>query len=177
MDEKEFWKIIDYAFYTSGGSTKAEGDIIIQKLSQYTPEQIVDFEIILCKKIIAADDYKIVAIDKIIDGSVSDDTYLYFRCWLIGLGQKTFEQTIKDPDSLADVIEKGVVPDFEDLLFVSTTAYQNKTGKKEEDDAFPRNVAYDKGLNYDFGGPKTTGKDWKESELPGLYPKLWKKFN
>jgi hypothetical protein len=177
MDEKEFWKIIDYAFYNSGGDTKTEAEIITQKLSQYTPEQIVDFEVILCKKIIAANDYKIVAIDKIIDGSVSDDTYLYFRCWLIGLGQKTFEETIKDPDSIADNIERGVVPDFEDLLFVSTTAYQNKTGKKKEDDTYPRSVAYDKGLNYDFGGPKTTGKDWKESELPGLYPKLWDKFN
>ncbi len=177
MDEHEFWIIVDYASNRSDGKTRKQAQVITQKLSQYTPEQIVDFEVILSKKIIAANDFKIIAADKIIDGSVSDDTFLYFRCWLIGLGEKIFEQTIKNPDYLADVIEQGVVPDFEDLLYVSTTAYQNKTGKKKEDDTFPRNVAFAKGLNYDFGGPKTTGKDWKESELPGLYPKLWTKFN
>ncbi|MEO6630103.1 MAG: DUF4240 domain-containing protein [Mucilaginibacter sp.] len=176
MDEHEFWKIVDYAFSTSDGNMKRQAQVITQKLLQYKPKQIVDFEIMLSKKIIEANDFKIIAADKIIDGSVSDDTFLYFRCWLIGLGQNTFEQTIKNPDYLAEVIDKGVVPDFEDLLYVSTTAYRNKTGVKKEDDTFPRNVAFTKGLNYDFGGPKTTGKDCMESELPGLYPKLWNKF-
>jgi len=84
---------------------------------------------------------------------------------------------LKNPDYLADVIEKGVEPDFEGLLYVSTAAFQNKTGKQKEDETFPRNVAYKMGLNYDFGGPATTGKNWKADELPKLYPKLWNKFN
>jgi hypothetical protein len=177
MNEQEFWRIIDYAFKNSNGNTKKEGKIITEKLSVYQPEEITNFEIILCEKLIKANDYKIMAIDKIIDGVVTDDPYLYFRCWLIGLGQKTYEQTLKDPDYLANVIEKGVEPDFEDLLYVATDAYQSKTGKKKEDETFPRNVADKKGLNYDFGGPPTTGKEWTESELPILYPKLWNKFN
>ena len=177
MDEQEFWKIIDYAFVNSNGNTKNEARIIKEKLSAYKPDEITNFEIVLCEKLIKANDFKIMAIDKIIDGTVTDDTYLYFRCWLIGLGQKTYEQTLKDPDYLAKEIEKGVEPDFEDLLYVATDAYQSKTGKKKEDETFPRNVADKKGLNYDFGGPPTTGKEWKESELPVLYPKLWNKFN
>ena len=177
MDEQEFWRIIDYAFEVAGYDSKKKAHIIEDKLAEYTPEQITDFEIILERKIIAANDFKIIAIDQIIDGSVSDDTFLYFRCWLIGLGQNTFEETMKNPDNLADKIEKGPEPDFEDLLYVSTEAYQRKAGKKEEDASFPRDVAYKKGLNYDFGGPKTTGRDWKKSELPKLYPKLWSKFN
>jgi hypothetical protein len=177
IDEQEFWKIIDYAFRNSFGNMKKEAQIITKKLSAYKPNEITNFEIILCEKLIKANDFKIIAIDKIIDGSVSDDTYLYFRCWLIGLGQETYEQTLKNPDYLADVIEKGVIPDFEDLLYVSTDAFTNKTGKEKEDETFPRNVADENRLNYDFGGPPTTGKDWKESELPKLYPKLWNKFN
>lgn len=115
--------------------------------------------------------------NKIIDGSGSDDTYLYFRCWLIGLGKTTFVNTLKQPDYLADMVEKGVEPDFEGLLYVSTEAYKKRTGKTVEDDTFPRNVAFEKGLSYDLGEPKTTGTDWKEEELPQLYPKLWAKFN
>jgi hypothetical protein len=177
IDEQEFWKIIDYAFSKSDGNTKLEAQIITPKLTAYKPEEIINFEIILCDKLIKANDFKIIAADKIIDGSVSDDSFLYFRCWLIGLGQKTYTQTLENPDYLAQIVEKGVEPDFESLLYISTEAFRNKTGKNKEDDTFPRNVAYKKGLNYDFGGPPTTGKDWKENELPKLYPKLWNKFN
>lgn len=177
MDDQEFWKIIDYAFINSGGSAKAEAQIITQKLSEYKPDEIVDFEIILCEELIKANDFKIMAIDRIIDGTLTDDTYLYFRCWLISLGRETYEQTFKNPDYLADVVEKGVEPDFESLLYVATEAFKIKTGKEIEDETFPRNVADKKGLNYDYGGPPTTGKEWKEDELPKLYPKLWHKFN
>ncbi|TSD63003.1 DUF4240 domain-containing protein [Inquilinus sp. KBS0705] len=177
MDEKEFWKIIDYSYNVAGDDKHRQDEIITQKLSAYTPDQIVEFEIILRKKVIEANDFKIMAADKIIDGVVTDDPYLYFRFWLIGLGEKAFKETLKNPDYLAGFIEKGIEPDFESLLYVSTKAYMNKTGKKTEDDSFPRNVAFKKGLDYDFGSPATTGKDWKEEDLPKLYPKLWSKFN
>jgi hypothetical protein len=177
MDEKEFWKIIDYSFNVSDGDMQQESETITKKLSEYTPAEIVNFETILTKKIIEANDFKILAIDKIVEGSVADDDFLYFRCWLIGQGQKTFEQTIMNPDYLSTVIEKDIVPQFENLLYVSTDAYQSKTGKKVEDNTFPRNVTYNKGFNYEANGAKMTGTDWTESELPKLYPKLWNKFN
>lgn len=177
MDDIEFWKIMDYSFAVASGDKRKQEEIIIKKLSAYSPEQIVEFEILLCEKLIEANDFKVMAAEKIIDGSVTDDTYLYFRCWLISRGKTDFINTLRQPEYLASVVEKGIETDFEGLLYVSTEAYKNKTGKKVEDDTFPRNVASDKGLNYDFGGPKTTGTDWKEEELPKLYPKLWAKFN
>ena len=177
MDEKEFWKIIDYAQNVSDGDMDKQVKTITDKLSAYTPEQIVTFEMLLEKKLIEANDFKIMAVDKIIDGSVTDDSFIYFRCWLIGLGQKTFDMTLKNPDYLAGVVDKGVLPDFESLLYVSTQAYKNKTGKTKEDETFPRDIAYKQGLNYDLGGPSPTGKEWQEKELPTLYPKLWNKFN
>lgn len=177
LDEMEFWKIIDFSYNAAKGDLELQDQIIIKKLSAYTPEEIIDFEIILCKKLIEANDFKILAANKIIDSWVSDDGFLYFRLWLISLGRETFEQTLKNPDYLASVVGKGVLPEFEHLLYASTQAYKNRTGKQKEDNAFPRDVAFAQGLNYDDGGPPTTGKDWKEDELPKLYPKLWEKFN
>ena len=177
IDEQEFWKIMDYSCNAAKGDMELQNQVIIKKLSAYAPEEIINFEIILCKKLIKANDYRILAANKIIDSWVSDDGFLYFRLWLISLGRQTFEQTLKDPDYLANVTGKGIVPDFEYLLYASTQAYINKTGKKEEDDTFPRGVAFAQGLNYDFGGAPMTGKNWKEDELPKLYPKLWEKFN
>ena len=177
MDEDEFWKIIDYSNDAAAGEMEKQVSIIVEKLSKYDTTKIVGFETILSKKIIEANNYKILAANKIIDGSVTDDGFLYFRFWLISLGKKAFEQTLKNPDSLAKFTDKEVVPDDEILMNASTKAYQIRTGKTKEDDNFPRDVVYNKGINYESDGPKLTGKNWTENELPKLYPILWNKFN
>jgi len=176
MDKQEFWKIIDHSFEISKGNQETQEKIILDKLLSYSLEEITNFEITFRQLIIEADDYKIMAAEKIIEGWVTDDPYLYFRCWLIGQGQKTFEETLKNPDYLADVVSKETDTNFEGLMYVATMAYSQMTGK-EEDETFPRDVAIDKGLDYDFGAPPTKGSDWKEHELPNLYPRLWAKFH
>jgi len=173
MDIKEFWKLIE----TSNENSEIRASTIVAHLKEYSPEQIVAFEIILRQYIIEADDFKIMAAAKIIQESVSDDSYLYFRCWLISQGEKTFLGALKNPDTLADKVNRDSETDFEDLIYVSTDAFRSKTGKSEEDETFPRDVAYSKGLDYDFGAPPTKGTDWTIDELPKLYPKLWAIFN
>lgn len=177
MDETEFWKIIDYSIANSKNDKLEQEKTIVEKLSAYNPEQIIEFEIILRQLIIQADDFKIMGAQKIIEGYVSDDSYLYFRCWLIGKGEEIYKETIRNPDVLSDSISREDEFDFEELLYVSTKAYKIKTGKIEEDATFPRDVAYLKGLDYDFGAPPTKGVDWKEEDLPRTYPKLWRLFN
>ena len=176
MDKQEFWKIIDYSFTNSKGNQETQEKLILDKLLSYTLEDITNFEIIFRQLIIEADDYKIIAAEKIIEGWVTDDPYLYFRCWLVGQGQKTFEETLKNPDYLANIVSKSTDTNFEGLMYVATMAYSQKTGK-EEDETFPRDVAIGKGLDYDFGAPPTKGTEWKEEELPKRYPRLWAKFH
>ncbi|MHC0441878.1 DUF4240 domain-containing protein [Flavobacterium sp. 3-210] len=177
MDKAEFWKIIEYSIAKSNNDKLEQEKIIIEKLSTYTPEQIIEFEMIFRQLIIQADDFKIVAAQKIIVDYVSDDSYLYFRCWLIGKGQKIYAGTVKNPDFLSENINQDEESFFEGLMYVATNAYKIKTGKKEEDESFPRIVAIKKGLDYDFGAPPTKGVDWKEEELPTTYPKLWNLYN
>ncbi len=179
MDTTAFWEIIDYSFKNTQQNKDLQEKLIIEKLSAYTAEQIIDFEIILRKKILEADDYKIIAAEKIIEGSVTDDPYLYFRCWLIGQGKNTFKETLKNPDFLADKLNRTTRTNFEPLLYVATSAYKIRTGKNKEDLSFPRNVAIlrDRQLDYDFGAPLTKGVKWKIEDLPIQYPKLWAKFN
>jgi hypothetical protein len=117
-----------------------------------------------------------MAAQKIIEDYVSDDTYLYFRCWLIGHGKTAYTETLKNPDYLATIANKGDECDWEGIMYVATNAYSKKTGK-EEDETFPRDIAIGMGLDYDFGAPPTKGTDWTEDQLPTLLPKLWTKFN
>ena len=179
MDNKEFWKIINYSLTKSQQNSSLQDKMIIEKLATYSPEQIIDFEIILRQTINQADDFKVMAVEKIIEGYVSDDPYLYFRCWLIGQGENTFNETIKNPEFLAEIVNKQTDTNFEGLLYVATEAYKQKTGKREEDETFPRDVAMEKDpkLDYDMGAPPTKGTDWTVEQLPNLYPKLWAKFH
>jgi hypothetical protein len=117
-----------------------------------------------------------MAAEKIIDGSVTDDSYIYFRCWLVAQGEKVFTEAVRNPDSLADVPAVDMFVEFEPLLYVATEAYKIRTGMKEEDASFPRDKASERGLNYDSGS-ETKGTDWTPEQLPTLLPKLWNKFN
>ncbi|WP_395077879.1 DUF4240 domain-containing protein [Flavobacterium sp.] len=177
MDKIEFWKIIEYSIAKSNNVKSEQEKVIIEKLAIYSPEQIIEFELIFRQLIIDADDFKIMATQKIIEGYVSDDSYLYFRCWLIKKGEKIYTETLKNPDFLAENINQGEKSYFEELMYVATNAFKIKTGKKEEDESFPRDIAIERGLDYDFGAPPTKGIDWKEEDLPKIYPKLWAKFS
>lgn len=177
MDKTEFWKIVDYSIAKSNNDKSEQEKVIIEKLTTYSPEQIIEFELIFRQLIIEADHYKIMGAQKIILGYVSDDSYLYFRCWLIGKGEKIYTETLKNPEFLSENINQGEESYFEELMYVATNAFKTKTGKIEEDESFPRNIAIAKGLDFDFGAPQTKGVDWKEEELPKTYPKLWDKFH
>ena len=182
---EEWGKSIKSGVYDKGGSMshpvlrRRVGFVVLgglypqyEKLSE---EEIIGFESILREKIIELYHYDIIAAQKIIEGYVSDDSFLYFRCWLISQGQNIFKQTLNNPDYLADIVEKNRIYDLEDLLYVTTIAFEKKTGRKE-DENFPRDICDKKGLNYDlvFSPPK--GDDWEEKNLPIRFPKLFNKM-
>jgi hypothetical protein len=173
---EQFWSLIDKAVELAHGDNELKEKFLTTELTKLSLEEIKDFEIAYRKSVIDADDFKIMAAAKIIEGYVSDDSYLYFRNWIIGQGKKVYDETLKNPDYLAKVVEKGESTDFESLLYVATEVYSRKTGK-EEDESFPRDIAIGMGLDYNFGAPPTKGTDWTEEELPELLPELWNKMN
>ncbi|UYZ62672.1 DUF4240 domain-containing protein [Hymenobacter weizhouensis] len=174
MEKKEFWHFIESAAREAQNNQQLQEAALIKSLQTLEPEQIISFECVLREYLIEADHFNILAAQKIIDGYVSDDSYLYFRCWLIGQGEAVFTTALLNPDTLASVVDDPY-QGFEELLYVATTAFEKRTGKTEEDDSFPRNIAHARGLDYDFGS-ETKGDDWTESQLPKMLPKLWKKF-
>lgn len=165
-----FWEIIEKA------DAENIRDEIFEALVQLKEEDIVDFEKILRQKIIELDDFKVMATLNIVEGYVSDDSYIYFRAWLISKGKAACEMALKDPNQLASIIDTNEAPEFEELLYLADEAFEKITGK-EEDDSFPRNVCLDLGLDYDFNCPPTKGEEYDEDDLKELYPDLWWKYN
>jgi len=165
MSIDEFWTIIE----------SADERTIVNTLYRLSQKDIIDFERHLRERIIECDHYHIVAAFKIIDGYVTDDPYLYFRCWLISKGRNAFENALQNADTISDVLGDGESPDCEGLLYVATRAYEIKTGKSEND-SFPRTICQSEGLDYDFNAPPTKGTDFRDEDLPAICPRLWKRF-
>jgi hypothetical protein len=174
MNKTEFWKIIESAKAEAQADQQIQEQVLVDSLEKLELEQIIEFECILREYLLEADHFNIMAAQKIIDGYVSDDPYLYFRCWLIGQGEAVFTNALQNPDTLVSVVDDPY-QDFEALLYVTTTAFEKRTGRAENDETFPRAIAAERGLNYDFGD-ETKGEDWTENQLPKMLPKLWKKF-
>ena len=175
MNQAEFWQLINTAHQQAAGDPEQQETQLIEALTNCLPADIIDFERILRCYILKADDFRIIAAQKIIQGYVSDDPYLYFRCWLIGQGSEVYFEVLRNPDSLAELDVTEDNTNFEALLYVATDAFATVTGQ-EEDDTFPRDVVREEGLTYD-GLTETKGEDWTEEQLPTLLPKLWAKFN
>jgi hypothetical protein len=175
MPNAAFWQLLDQAIAAAPNDNEGKENFLIDSLATRPLDEIIGFELALRQHIIAADDYGLMAAQKIIDGYVTDDSWLYFRSWLIGQGQAVFTTALHNPDTLVAVVPSAYECDFESLLYVATAAYERQTGR-EEDDTFPRNVALSQGIDYDSMAPPTKGDDWEEEDLPKMLPKLWAKF-
>lgn len=181
MDTVFFWKILDYAFANSKFDSKRKEELILKQLVKLTPAQIQDFEIIFQQMNQKSSTWKNLAALSIITGFAADDDFYYFRCWLISLGKRNFDQILANPDVLADLdipLESSShIPyvDFEELIPISDQAYGIVTGKTEEDESFPRAVAVKKGLFYD-SGTELLGLELSEKETDRIFPKLKTKY-
>ena len=103
MDTVFFWQIMDSAFNKGGFDNKIREQAILEQLIKLTPEQIQQFEIIFQQMNLKSSTWENFAAQTAIEGGSSDDTFYYFRCWLISMGRRIFEETLKNPDYLASL--------------------------------------------------------------------------
>jgi hypothetical protein len=96
----------------------------------------------------------------VIEGGCSDDSFDYFRAYLISRGRAVYERAIADPDSLADIeLEDGDA--WEDWMSPTMVVMHGRTGQ------------------YALAGPATgphptepQGEAWDEDDLAALLPRL-----
>jgi hypothetical protein len=135
MDTVHFWKIMDYGFEKGKFNNKLREQAILEQLVKLTPEQIQEFEIIFQQMNKKSSTWENFAAQTVIEGSSTDDRFYYFRCWLISLGQKNFDETLKNPDYLASLDipfnEKYGFSycQFEELIPMTDRAYEIVTKK------------------------------------------------
>ena len=160
MDRAEFWKLIDEAKEVSGGDLETQLDALVNRLTEYPPEEIVSFQSILHQVMDESYTRDLWAAAYILNGGCSDDCFDYFRGWLIAHGEQVYNEALRDPETLAPLAAITDLDDyaFESILYAAWTAYEDKTGQE-----IPHTRRKSREL---------TGEEWDEDTLDQKYPKL-----
>lgn len=170
MPASRFWAIIDRTV-AGGGDEDARLRRLRAELGTLKPGGLIAFQSAFDSVLHRAYSWNLWGAGFIIRGGMSDDDFTYFRCWLIGRGQRFFEAALADPDGLADLLPaRGLGNlDFGALAQVAPMAWSTKTGDAPE--LMPRQPT----LRGDTD-PSGVKFDDDEDYLAERYPRLWKRF-
>jgi hypothetical protein len=161
MTTSEFWKLIERS-KRGAEDCDEQAEKLQTLLTKLPPEEIVAFDAIFTEFRCKAYRWDLWGVAYILCGGCSDDAFDYFRAWLIGRGQKYFEAAMQDPENVARKVTEDDFPEAELLMYAAAQAYESKTGKE-----MPyRRIKHPH---------KPTGKQWKEEDLPKLFPIAHKK--
>jgi hypothetical protein len=164
MNTDDFWSLIEESRDEGAGSEQA-AEALLLRLKNMIPEEILEFQSHLDERMVETYRWDLWAVAYIVGGGCSDDSFEYFRGWLITQGREFYETAMMDPELAANGMDPGEVYECEDILYVPARAYEQVKGEPMP----PRK------LNLPQKGP--VGKPWEEEDLPKLYPDLYEKFS
>ena len=166
MDEAAFWQLTSDTRAASDNDTGRQSELLEERLSQLPAQQIVDFGRIRHRLDQQAYSWEIWGAAYVIDDGCSDDCFRDFRAYLISLGREPYEAALRDPDSLAPVVQDAEEGDWENADNVAPDAYESATGEDIPTD--------DSDLS---GNP--SGQPWDDEDQDALvqrYPALAARF-
>jgi hypothetical protein len=179
MDDSQFWTIIEQARDAADNDPYEVCNALEEALAAMQPGDILEFDRLFYQHFFESYRADLWGAAFLMNGGCSDDGFDYFRGWLIVQGREVFENALKNPDSLADVVSPDDEADFgfedEDVLNVAYRAWMRATNKTT--DEFYEQRA-------DVGGNPALAEflwsdgqgDMDEKAGKRLYPKLWKQF-
>ncbi|MEP7290018.1 MAG: DUF4240 domain-containing protein [Chloroflexota bacterium] len=163
MNAATFWNLLKRTKEVSAGDGHKQAELLYKALLELSADDILSYYIILTQLIDRAYSWDLWAAAHIINCGTGDDGFTDFRAWLICQGEYTFNQVLKDPELLVNIVEYPPDTMIEELGFYAPLeAYEEKTGHLLPD--FPYEPA------------EISGEKWEEEDLRKKYPKLWTKF-
>ena len=187
-----FWEAIEKSYkYNKKDWEAYDLDEHIEKLttylSKYSEEKLILFEKTLQQKLISLYRAPIAELSIILeneyekegdtynfDGYISDDGFIYFRCWLLLKGKEFYDDITKDIESFVSGKYHFDIGDTwgEGLLYVASRA--NSEARPDSDEGIIEDTVYQKWpeLNYDFGDFAMDREPKSGVELQKMYPKL-----
>ena len=129
----EFWMHIE-AVKREAPSVEVVPRLLTRRLGQLPENEIVDFSNHFRDCLNRSNDGCLWVAASVMMGGCGDDSFDYFRGWLIAQGQRVFEAVLAEPDSMAEL---DCIPHdprsarLEEMLGVVADAYQHRTGSED----------------------------------------------
>ncbi|MEV4349344.1 DUF4240 domain-containing protein [Actinoplanes sp. NPDC049596] len=136
MRTDDFWAVIGRATADRPASPAEVAKRAAADLATRDPEEIVAWGRHLDKVMVASGTADLWAAAYLINGGCDDEGFDSFRGWLIAHGRDAVANTVKSPDSLANVkavraaAENGAVFAAEEVLSIAADAYAQATGEE-----------------------------------------------
>ena len=166
MTEAAFWRLISETRSAAGNDTGKQSDLLKDRLTQLSPPAIIAFAQVRHRLDERAYTWNLWGAADVIQDGCSDDCFRDFRGYLISLGEGPYVNALRDPDSLASVVEDAETGDWQNADNVAPDAYSSVTGGD-----FPLATT-------DLSGPPR-GAPFDENDAAGLarrYPRLAARF-
>lgn len=154
MDTNRFWQI------TEGAASPKE---LHRALAELDEADLVSFERLHRTRMDESYRWDLWGAAYLIQGGCSDDSFDYFRAYLISLGSQTYAAALANPDSLADVELDAEGEDWEDWMSPTIAVIFARTGEYDFADSDPAPSARPE---------DPSGEEWDEDDLPALFPRL-----
>jgi len=161
-----FWDLIE-ASRRQSSNCDDQADLLVKLLAERTPDEIIAFDEQLFRRRLESFRWDLWAVAYVIHGGCSNDCFDYFRGWLIAQGRQYFEAALAQAERAADRVTTGWSAQCEGILYVAYQAYEQRTGHELPMPAVSQ---------ADILTGQPVGHRWDETELPRLYPELWRRF-
>lgn len=161
-----FWTIIDTA---RSGMADPNESISSEKLEEHlktlSDAELLQFEKDFYQGLINLNDWKLWGAGYVMAGGMGDDSFHYFRAWILGRGREAYETALTNPDDLGKYVNDEDDFDNEALEYVALEILESRG--IEEDPREDFEVTAD-------DAPR--GEQWAEDELDEKYPVLSARF-
>jgi Protein of unknown function (DUF4240) len=129
MNEPAFWALIDETRQAAGGDTERQSGLLDERLTELPAQQIAEFGRIRHDLDQRAYTWDLWGAAYVIEDGCSDDCFRDFRAYLISLGSGPYRAALRNPDSIAPVVEDAEAGDWENADDVAPDAYEEVAGE------------------------------------------------
>jgi len=164
MTIDQFWSIVEKVHAASEGDMDRKCELLEAELRRLQLEEVRAFHAHFYECKDRAYSWELWAAAYIIGHGCSDDKFSDFRSTLISMGRETFERTLADPQSLADINYDADSADYEGYQYVPTEVERELSGGQD----FPRSRPHPE---------EPSGKCWDENEVANCTQSLQRNTN
>ena len=165
MTTEQFWQTIDRARTgTTSMTPSASPEKLADILKAMPVEDLKSFLVHFYSRLVELNNWNLWGAGYVIAGGMSDDSFHYFRSWIVGKGQSAYDQALADPDQLGPWIDDDEV-DNELLEYVALEILEARGVEEDPRDDIEASADDE---------PK--GEAFDEDEVERSYPRLAAKF-